>query len=122
MGNRILYYSNGIFKPMPHDNFLINVARDNGRIPVRPLEQHLKEGKTIKVGPYQFKLEQPKRGNNSHTGESRIPASGGELPGARWPWPSRTVPGDGSGGSSGDTGSGVHRQPPDQMVALGKAA
>lgn len=53
---RTLVFSNGIWKPMPHDNFLINVANKNKQ-PLRPLEHHLQAGEVVKVGGYTFKQE-----------------------------------------------------------------
>lgn len=53
---KTLVFSNGIWKHMPHDNFLINVAKRNEQ-PLRPLELHLEAGKTVRVGDFVFRQE-----------------------------------------------------------------
>jgi hypothetical protein len=121
MNPRVLVFSNGIFKPMPHDNFLINVARKANE-PVRPIEQHLKNGELVRVGNFQFKMEQPKRGDNPTERGSRIPASGDTLPNGRWPWPDRPVSRDNGRDGGGDSRGREHPKPVTEMVALGKTA
>ncbi len=49
-----LVFSNGVWKPMPHDNFMLNVAHKNKQL-IRPIEAQLREGKVVKVGGFTFK-------------------------------------------------------------------
>jgi hypothetical protein len=51
------YFSNGIWKPLPHDNFLINVA-NKAKSLVRPIEAQLHKGEVVKVGHFTFREKQ----------------------------------------------------------------
>ena len=94
------YFSNGIWKAMPHDNFLINEANKR-KLLIRPIELHLKQGEVVRVGPYVFKLQQEKKhegdahkGSATKAGDSKKPERNLEqgrcddlLRKPRWPWP-----------------------------------
>lgn len=57
-------FSNGIWKPMPHDNFLINVA-NRAQQPIRPIEAQLHKGAVVKVGQFTFREKKDGKGNTS---------------------------------------------------------